>query len=225
MKRGFFITGTDTGVGKTTATLALMAAFKHRGLCVAGMKPVAAGCEQSANGLRNDDALQLMEQASIDLPYALVNPYAFEAPVAPHIAAQEQGVSIELSCLREAYNAILQQVDVVLVEGAGGWLVPISATATLADVPGALDLSVITVVGLKLGCINHALLTEQAIIRDRQIPVGWIANHIESKTARSEDVMQSLRARLRAPCLGSIPFASEKIVEGFDLQLNVDVLL
>ncbi len=223
MGSGFFVTGTDTGVGKTTATLALMAAFQRRGLRVAAMKPVAAGCERSADGLRNDDALRLMAQASVTLPYELVNPYAFEAPIAPHIAAGEQGVEIALPRLQAAYGEIRQRADVVLVEGAGGWLVPIGESGSMADVPAALGLAVINVVGIRLGCINHALLTELAVRQHGCTPVGWIANHLQPDTLRAEQIVQSLQSRLDAPLLGRIGYDAGG-PEHTGLGLDIDVL-
>ena len=219
MAHGLFITGTDTDVGKTTVALGLMSAFQEKGLTVAAMKPVSAGCIQTPEGLRNDDAVRLMQQASIDLPYDIVNPYAFAAPVAPHIAATEQNVHMNIATIQSAYNVIVEQVDIVIVEGAGGWLVPINETETMADVAKALALDVIQVVGLRLGCLNHALLTVNNIESMGLIHRGWIANHLSAATERTCENVAALRLRIAAPCLEEVHYGTDpiKLMRAVDL--------
>lgn len=211
MARGFFITGTDTDVGKTTVALGLMIAFKKVGLSVAAFKPVSAGCIQTKEGLRNDDAVQLMQQASIEIPYDVVNPYAFEPAIAPHIAASDVNVEMNINTIEQAYQKIAAEVDVVIVEGAGGWLVPFNATETMADIPKALSLEVITVVGIRLGCLSHALLTSQSISSSGLNHCGWIANHVSIDAARAADNIYALRARIPAPLLDVVTYGAEPL--------------
>lgn len=225
MARGIFITGTDTDIGKTTIAIGLMSALKKAGLRVAGFKPVSAGCEQTEHGLRNDDALQLMQQASVELPYDIVNPYAFEPAIAPHIAAADVNVEMNIDIIVQAYRKIAAEVDVVIVEGAGGWLVPFNATETMADVACALQLDVIQVVGIKLGCINHALLTEQSILQQQLKLAGWISNHIQPKTLRIDDIEKTLHSRLHASLLGTIPFGLHNNPDKQAPLLNIETLL
>lgn len=204
--QGLFVTGTDTEVGKTEVTLGLMEAFKRRGFRVLGMKPVAAGCALTAAGLRSDDALRLQAQGSTPLDYATVNPYAFEPPIAPHIAAAQAGVEIRLEPLEAAYHSQARQADCVLVEGVGGWRVPLGPDLTLADLPRTLGIPVVLVVGLRLGCINHALLSAESI-SDAGLPLtGWIANRIEPTMAAADENLATLCERLPAPCFGVIPW-------------------
>ncbi|MDT8383551.1 MAG: dethiobiotin synthase [Gammaproteobacteria bacterium] len=205
MARGFFITGTDTDVGKTTIALGLMVALKNAGLTVAAMKPVSAGCVNTDHGLRNDDAVRLMHQASIDLPYALVNPYAFEPAIAPHIAAEDQQVEMDIDSLLRAYRQIAEQVEVVIVEGAGGWQVPLNRHQTMADLAQALQADVIQVVGLKLGCLNHALLTAQGIAAQGLRHTAWVANHGVADMPCGAENIQALQQRLPGRCLGIVP--------------------
>lgn len=206
MSAGFFITGTDTNVGKTTVALGLMTALQQQGLTVAAFKPVSAGCARTADGLRNDDAVRLMQQASVDIPYDTVNPYAFEPPIAPHIAAAETNTRIDLGVVKKAYLEIAETVDIVIVEGAGGWLVPVTEQETMADLAVTLGLPVINVVGIRLGCLNHALLTTQSIIASGLHHGGWIANHLSTVTERSAENVDALRARITAPLLSNVPF-------------------
>ncbi len=211
MARGYFITGTDTDIGKTTVAVALMAALKKQGLRVAAMKPISAGCEITEHGLRNDDAIQLMQQASIELPYDVVNPYAFEPAIAPHIAAAEHDIEMHIDILMQAYRKIAAQVDVVIVEGAGGWLVPFNETQTMADVACALTLDIIQVVGMKLGCLNHALLTTASIAAHGLKQIGWVANHLSTTTERITENVNALRARIPAPLLDEIPYGKKPL--------------
>lgn len=204
-RRDFLVTGTDTGVGKTLASVALMRAWRSRGLVVAGMKPVASGADTTAAGPRNDDALQLAAESSRDWPYPTVNPYTFLPAIAPHIAAAEAGVEIASGTIHEAFRTLQAGSDVVVVEGAGGVLVPLGPGLSFADLAGALGLEVIVVVGLRLGCLNHALLTVEALER-RGLPLaGWIGNRIDPGFERAGQNLDWLHGNLGPPCLGIIP--------------------
>lgn len=210
MTAAFFITGTDTDVGKTTVAAGLLRAARLAGLSTAAVKPVAAGCELTAAGLRNSDALALLAECSEPLSYAEVNPVALAPAIAPHIAAQEVAISLDVASLAGAVQAVLaRQADFTLVEGAGGWCVPLSDSSTLADLAIALQLPVIVVVAVRLGCINHALLTVAAIQRDGLQVAGWVANLLEPHMPRLEENIASLTARIAAPCLGRVPLLAE----------------
>jgi dethiobiotin synthetase len=204
-----FVTGTDTDVGKTRISVALIGLLAEVGHQVAGMKPIASGCDITAQGLRNDDAVQLSQQATIRLPYDLINPYAFEPAIAPHIAAEQAGIQIEIDVIQQHFEQIKQQADSVVVEGAGGWLVPINQTLMLADIAVRLDLPVVLVVGIRLGCINHALLTVEAITRRGLSLYGWVANHVVD-SAESEAIIATLKAAISSPCLGVVPVLAER---------------
>ncbi|MDH5357797.1 MAG: dethiobiotin synthase [Gammaproteobacteria bacterium] len=204
-----FVTGTDTGVGKTRISVGLIELLKQQGLRVAGMKPVASGCAVTDEGLRNEDAVALRSHANVDLPYERINPYAFEPAIAPHIAAQQLGVTIELSQIKHNYDVILQQVDAVVVEGAGGWLVPLNEQDTLAVLAVQLGLPVVLVVGIRLGCINHTLLTVDAI-RQSGLPLyGWVANQLE-ENEQADAMIDTLEQRISAPCIGVVPPLTEQ---------------
>ena len=179
MRQGFFVTGTDTGVGKSLVSAALLQAFATRGMQVAGMKPVASGCRVVDGELRNDDADMLSEVATVSAPYATVCPYRFEPPIAPHIAAGLVGQTIDRSVILARYHELARLAELVVVEGVGGWAVPLGGRLLLADLAEALDLPVIVVVGGRLGCINHALLTCQAIAASGLSLAGWVFNQIE----------------------------------------------
>ncbi len=205
--RALFVTGTDTGVGKSVASAALLHALRRHGGRSVGMKPVASGCEATAEGWRNEDAL-LLQAASQPRPrYQDVNPYALPQPLAPEIAAAEAGVRIALAPILDAYARLAAQADTVVVEGVGGWAAPISAELDQIDLVRALDLSVVLVVGVRLGAINHARLSAQAIAAAGARLVGWIANDIDPDMARAEENIAILRARLPAPCWGRLPHA------------------
>ncbi len=204
MSRTFFITGTDTGVGKTHASVALIHAFRARGQNVCGFKPVASGCEQTAAGLRNADALALRDASGGLEPYEAINPYAFEPPIAPHLAAAQIGTSVQTPQLDAAHDALATGYDTVIVEGAGGWLVPLNEVDTFADWVSQRQWPVILVVALRLGCINHALLTAEAIQRRTRL-AGWIANRIPPEQAEWRENLAALRARLSAPLLACMP--------------------
>lgn len=205
MARGFFITGTDTGVGKTLVATALLRALAARGIAAAGMKPVAAGALRTADGLRNDDALALAAASGVALPYEVVNPYCFEPAIAPHLAAREAGTEIDPGAILMAYLQLVARAPVAVVEGAGGWLVPLNGSVTFAALPALLSLDVILVVGLRLGCLNHALLTAESIERYACRPVAWIGNVVEPGFARLDENVATLRQWLPMPCLGVIP--------------------
>tara|TARA_B110000305_G_scaffold7989_1_gene7856 strand:+ start:1136 stop:1804 length:669 start_codon:yes stop_codon:yes gene_type:complete len=202
-----FVTGTDTGVGKTQVASALISLLKQRGQRVAGMKPIASGCHITSDGLRNDDALVLNQQANIQLNYGDINPYAFELPIAPHIAAKKVEVEIDASVIHRQFYQIQKKADSVVVEGAGGWFVPINNKLTMADVAIRLGLPVVLVVGIQLGCINHALLTVEAIKCSGLPFYGWVANNIVENT-ESDAIVESLKDRILAPCLGVVPVLS-----------------
>jgi dethiobiotin synthetase len=201
--RGLFVTGTDTGVGKTRVAVALIHALRAQGLRVAAMKPVSAS---SAAGELNGDVVALLHAASVAADLRDVNPYAFAEPIAPHIAAQQAGVRIELDCIAAAYARLAAAADVVVVEGVGGWRVPLNEREDMADLAQRLGLPVVLVVGLRLGCLNHALLTAESIAY-RQLPwAGWVGNHIDPDMACQAENVAALHARLPAPCLGEQEF-------------------
>jgi len=204
-----YVTGTDTGIGKTVSSCALLHAVRGRGLRAVGMKPVASGCEATAQGWRNEDALALQAASDPRPDYATLNPYALPAPLAPEIAAAEAGVGIELAPIRQAFEALRAQADVVVVEGVGGWAAPLTAELDQADLARALQLPVLLVVGLRLGCLNHARLTAAAIAADGLRCVGWIANEIDPAMARQDENFALLQARLAMPCWGRIAYGSD----------------
>jgi len=203
---GIFITGTDTGVGKTVVASGLVRLAAGRGRRVVGLKPVASGAESTPNGLRNEDALALAAESTVPLPYALTNPLCFEPAIAPHIAAAEAGVAISVPSLLEWYGNATAQADVAIVEGAGGWRVPLHPEGFLSDLPEQLGLDVLLVVGLRLGCLNHARLTLEAIERSGRCRyVGWIGNHIDPAFARLDENLTTLTRLLGGPALAVIP--------------------
>ena len=206
MSQAYFIAGTDTDVGKTTIAAGLLHAARLQGLSTLGAKPVASGCTVTAKGLRNADAQALIDQSTFKLAYEAINPFAFEPAIAPHVAAREAGVALEVPALLKAMKHVLDQgADFTLVEGAGGWRVPLSDHANLSDLAIALKLPVILVVGVRLGCINHALLSAEAIQRDGLRLAGWVANLVDAQTSRLEENLATLTERLPAPCLGRVP--------------------
>ncbi|MCO5762894.1 MAG: dethiobiotin synthase [Chromatiaceae bacterium] len=270
--KGFFVTGTDTGCGKTEVSLGLIEALRQRGLKVQAMKPVASGCVPAAplvglplvesqgpsvgsevsqaqdlqltakgislgssaglalsgvqspglgpslcgnpestagRGLRNADAERLLAQASRPAPYDWVNPYAFLPPIAPHIAARELGVRIDPGLIHARARALAGMGEVLIVEGVGGWRVPLGPDLALSDLPGLLGLPVILVVGLRLGCLNHALLTAESILAGGCRLAGWVANEIDPEMARREENLATLASLLPAPLLGHIPWLEE----------------
>lgn len=203
-EQGYFITGTDTGIGKTWSTLAVMHVLQQRGLIVLGMKPIAAGCEWRDGYWRNEDALLIQQYASINLPYSEINPYAFEMPVSPHLACGE--TVVDLSRIHECLMSLQRQADLVLVEGAGGWLSPLSPDFDNAQLAAKLRLPVIMVVGVRLGCINHALLTQQAIVASGVDFAGWIAVKMDQSMSHQQENIDYLRQRIDSPLLGVLPY-------------------
>lgn len=200
--RDVFITGTDTGIGKTRVSVALLRALAANGINALGMKPVASGCERSSDGLRNEDALALLDAGYKPVPYANINPWALPEPVAPHLAAARAGTPITLGSIETAYQTLRANADIVVVEGVGGWAVPLSESLMQAAIPQTLKLPVILVVGLRLGCLNHALLTARAIIGDGRELLGWIGNRIDPAMDLVESNLETLDCLLPAPCLG-----------------------
>ncbi len=205
MATGYFVTGTDTGVGKTWVSLALMRQLQLQGLRVIGMKPVATGCERHEGRLINDDARLLLAHSSTELRYEDINPYAFEPPIAPHLAAAEAGEHIDLERIAAAHERLLRYDATTVVEGLGGWLVPLDAEHTTADLALRLRLPVIIVVALRVGCLNHALLSVESIRGHGATLAGWVANPIPG-TSYSEAIAAALRDRIPAPCLGQLPW-------------------
>lgn len=209
-KQHFFVAGTDTDVGKTVITAALLEKANQQGLRTIGLKPVAAGCVQTDEGLQNSDALLLQKTASEKLSYSEVNPIVFEAAIAPHIAAEQTGKRLSADrIVALCRGSMMNPHDFLLIEGAGGWRVPFSRTETFADVPKLLGMPVILVVGMKLGCINHALLTAEAIVRDGLQIAGWVANRIDPGMQCYEENVATLETMLRAPLLGEVPFLND----------------
>ena len=210
MLKGYFIAGTDTGIGKTTAAALLLNQLNAEGKRTIGLKPVASGCDATAQGLRNADALILQQHASVTLPYDTINPYAFAPPIAPHIAAQASGVTLSVNDLVQKCQKIQRAhpTSTLLIEGVGGWCVPLNDQETMADFASALGLPVILVVGMRLGCINHTLLT-WASIKQAGVPTaGWIANQIDPNLLAYQENIQTLKSRLDAPLRQVIPYTA-----------------
>lgn len=205
----FFIAGTDTEIGKTFVTCALLHAARARGLSAVGMKPIAAGAELHGGELINEDAARLRAAGSFDPGLALLNPYCLKSPIAPHIAAAEEGVRIETRPILDAFAKLQTQADVVLVEGVGGFRVPLANDYDTADLARDLALPVILVVGMRLGCINHALLTAEAIAARGLTLAGWVANQVDPAMLRFDENLAALTARLPAPLLGVTPFQAD----------------
>lgn len=216
--RGWFVTGTDTGVGKTWVSQALLRALAETGKRVAGMKPIASGCSITPAGLRSTDAEDLMAAANVAAEYSDVNPYAFEPATAPSLAARAVGAEIRLDVIRDHYNRLAARAELVVVEGVGGWLAPLDATKTVADLAAFLELPVILVVGLRLGAVNHALLTEMAIQARGCRLSGWIANAVDADVPAGYTEM--LQSRLRAPMLGAISHGMNPLQSTRQLDAN-----
>ncbi len=202
--KGLFIAGTDTDAGKTVVSCALLVKFAQQGRPVQGMKPVASGCNRTPHGLRNEDAEMLSRYSSEALPYSTVNPYAFEPAIAPHLAAEMAGTDIELDVIEDAYHKCTRS-GLVIVEGVGGWQVPLNQSETTADMAIRLQLPVVLVVGLRLGCINHALLTYESVKHSGLVCAGWVANKISPEMACVDHNIEAIDERLDAPLLGVIP--------------------
>ena len=210
--RGFFVTGTDTGVGKTWVSLALMRRLQMAGIDAVGMKPVASGCELEAGQWVNADASLLRSQASVLLPYQDINPYAFEPAIAPHLAAAEAGLHIDLERVVSAHRRLRRQGLVTVIEGVGGWQVPLNAEHTVADLALRLGQPVVLVVAVRLGCLNHALLSAHSIVAKGVELAGWVAIPWP-ETERTEANLHALRERIVAPCLGVLPWLPDLDVD------------
>lgn len=212
LPKHLFVTGTDTGVGKTHVTVHLIQHFVAQGYKVVAMKPVASGCEWIDGVWQNEDVCRLVAASNVHAPLSLVNPYCFDPPIAPHIAAQQAGVRLSLPLIVDAYRQLTALADVVIVEGAGGLLVPLDTAdtpvMTIADLILALELPALLVVGMKLGCINHALLTAQ-VLQQRNIPLaGWVANQIDPHMLVSAENLQTLHSTLHSPPVLTLPYQS-----------------
>lgn len=218
--RGVFVTGTDTGVGKTRVAAGLLRALRARGVAVAPMKPVASGAYPTPDGLRNDDAEALMAAAGPGFAYREVNPCVFAEPTAPHLAAQRAGTPIDLATLTAAATSLAAAGRVLVAEGAGGWRVPLGPATTMADLAVALQLPVLLVVGVRLGCINHALLTAEAIAADGCPLAGWIANVIDPAFADAPGAVDAIATRLGRPPLARLPWELAQDDLAIALQLS-----
>lgn len=205
---GVFVAGTDTGVGKTLVAAALLHALRRHHPLVVGMKPVAAGAVRTRDGWASDDALALRAASSLEVPPELDNPFLLPEPMSPHLAARRAGMQVDIGHIVHCYQQLARRADAVVVEGAGGFLVPLGENATGADLAKALALPVVLVVGLRLGCLNHALLTAEAI-RARGLPlIGWICNRIDATMLAPEDNIAYLGGHLGAPLLADIGFSA-----------------
>lgn len=225
MAKGVFVTGTDTGVGKTVACGLLMDRLVAQGNVVAAMKPVASGAKNNDGILRNDDAVQLMQHTNLDIDYDLINPYCFEPAIAPHIAAWQADTEIEMEVIRQAYDQLSRRADWIIVEGIGGWSVPINDVERVADIPVSLSLPVILIVGMKLGCLNHALLTADAIRAKGARLVGWIANRIDPEMGAFDENIQTLKVALDCPLLSVIPNMDQGQNDlNQNISINIDIL-
>jgi dethiobiotin synthetase len=216
--KGVFVTGTDTGIGKTVVSCAIIQTMNKTGKKVAGMKPVASGCEMLQGQWQNQDALALIKACATNADYALVNPYALPLASAPQIAARAENVTIDLAVMVYAYEKLQSCADFVLVEGVGGWLAPLSETLDQSDLVSALQLPVVLVVGMRLGCINHARLTEQAILADGCILLGWVANFCEAEFDSAGDYFEALSAVMQGPCLAKLPFNGQLLFAHDDVK-------
>lgn len=225
MINAFFIAGTDTEVGKTVVSKAILQALAAKGLSTIGYKPVAAGCKETEQGLRNSDALHLQEAATIDIAYNEANPYALLSETSPHIAAKFDNVQIEPALLSEKLAIHKHVADVVLVEGAGGWRVPISDTECLSTWVKQEKLPVVLVVGIKLGCLSHAMLSVEAIQNDGLEIIGWAANRINPGTENYADIIRMLEEKIPAPKLGEIPYVPSVKRKNIGKYMNVDPII
>jgi dethiobiotin synthetase len=212
MRGAFYVTGTDTGIGKTRVSVALLGALREAGIQAGGMKPLASGCEEVGGGWRNEDAEALLAASVPGLAYAEVNPIALPLATAPEIAAAAAGVVVELAPLEAAYARLRSQVELLAVEGVGGWLAPLAPTLMQADLVRRLQLPVLLVVGLRLGCINHALLSLRALRSDGARVLGWIGSAVDPDFAHAGAYRDILRARLGVPCLGILEHGAARIM-------------
>lgn len=218
----FFVTGTDTDAGKTLVACGLLHRARQQGWSTLGLKPLAAGAEDLGDGLQNADALALQAESSLEPDYAEVNPVVLKAAIAPHLAAVEEGRRLNLERLAGLVRGqLIKKADLTLVEGAGGWRVPLQGRQTLAELPRMLSLPVLLVVRMQLGCLNHALLTAEAIQRDGLVLAGWVATTLGEPMAREDENFQTLEQLLPAPCLGRIPFLESPSPEAASFYLKL----
>lgn len=217
---GLFVTGTDTEVGKTIVSVALLNMLKRQGVSTAAMKPVASGATKINDHFINDDALSLQQAASIDAPYAQVNPYVFSEAIAPHIAAAQAGVEIDFEMIKQSFQSLAGQSDFILVEGVGGWLAPLNRQQTVADLAIELELPVLLVVGLRLGCINHALLSVSAIEQSGAMLQGWIANKVQGNYPCVDENIDAIDQRLNAPLLATLDYLDDVARAMLDIRLE-----
>ncbi|MDD9156354.1 dethiobiotin synthase [Aliivibrio sp. S4TY2] len=220
----FFVAGTDTDVGKTVSSKAILDALNMKGLNTAAYKPVAAGSEDKGEGVQNSDAIHLRSAANVELSYEEVNPYALLLPSSPHIAAEAEGVVIDYSVLSQGLAALKAKSDVVLVEGAGGWRVPVSKDDCLSTWVKQEKLPVVLVVGIKLGCLSHAMLTAEAIQHDGLEIIGWVANRVNPGTEHYAEIIAMLEDKMPAPKLGEIPYMPSVKRKNMGKYINLDVL-
>ena len=207
-----FVTGTDTGVGKTTVACALIRQARAQGVKVCGWKPIATGCRETPDGLRNDDALALQEAAGTDEPYERLNPSAFAPAVAPHLAAAQARRPIRIAPLDAAHRALAARYELIIAEGAGGWRVPLDEAWTLGAWVAEREWPVLLVVGMRLGCLNHALMSAETIARDTRL-AGWVANVLPPPMPLLDENIATLRQRLSAPCWGDIACGRKEFSE------------
>ncbi|MFV0448736.1 MAG: dethiobiotin synthase [Vibrio sp.] len=225
MINALFIAGTDTDVGKTVASKAILQAIASKGFTTIGYKPVAAGCERTEQGFRNSDALHLMQVATQEMPYEDVNPYALELPASPHIAAKYENLTIDYKVLSDKLEYLKTKADTVLVEGSGGWRVPVSDTDCLSSWVKKEKLPVVLVVGVKLGCLSHAILTAESIEADGLNIVGWVANRINPGTEHYAEIIKVLESRISAPKLGEIPYVPSAKRSELGKYINLEPLM
>ncbi|NOZ38149.1 MAG: dethiobiotin synthase [Gammaproteobacteria bacterium] len=219
-QQGLFVTGTDTEVGKTVVSVALLNMLKRQGLSTVAMKPVASGAKKINDQFINDDALKLQQAAVIDAPYAQLNPYVFPAAIAPHIAAAQAGIEIDIQIIKQAFQRLAEPSDFILVEGVGGWLAPLNRQQTVADLAIELKLPVLLVVGLRLGCINHALLSAWAIEQSGAKLQGWIANKVQGNYPCVDENIKAIEQRLKAPLLATLDHFDDAASARLNIRLE-----
>lgn len=220
MKTVLFITGTDTGVGKTQISLSLIEKFNKNGYTTTALKPIASGCKQDKNGAWvNDDALALRDAITEKQPYAKINPFSFKDPIAPHLAAKRENKILSTNCVSQAIKQTLQYqtADVLIIEGAGGWALPLNSEEFYSEVISNLQIPVILVIGIRLGCLNHAILTSQSILSSGALYLGWIANCIDPHMQAQDETIEALKTLIQAPYLGTMPYQNNSLASSISL--------
>ena len=202
----YFITGTDTNIGKTAITCSLIAKLTEEGFCVGGMKPVAAGCHIENGHMISDDVKKIAEVSNVDININEINPYQFEAPIAPHISFKKNKKEIDIHLIKKYLRSFENKMDYLFIEGVGGYAVPLTENFSTANLIEALNIPIILVVGVKLGCINHALLTVESILNKKQKLSGWVANRIDGHMLAYDENVSFLKENIKAPCLGAVPY-------------------